>query len=556
MKEFFKDAPIAPDSAPPPSIRSYNSPAATSSPLPSSSSERGSSPCTIRPILKPNDPASIRIARTVREGSWANREPARNLVAGNRPRGSTRGSSALAQLCDTAEDGVAGRQPPSDDDVPGSDDSNPGEAQGEDANSGGESSDEEPEEVECLHPTSLVSVILEGAEDLLTLEEAYSTLTLKVREVLYGIGPLSQSAERQLRSVAEPIAEEAPALVRAITRDLRRLMGKVPHSEQSISSTPFRGLQPETRPSHFPPSPGSTPTKKGYSAAEIRYRRETSSVGAAVLRFLAALFNSPRLFCAFTEADLTALLEQVVMIPRTPVLPTPTPKRTYSTALVVLTHLRFPVEWVKPIKDKMIGALDSAWNTLGNGGPPYAFKDSVAVKKEAFLVLSQLIRTYPTIMIPAFASYIPGCLRELASKNEGIRRSASAALSSFVKLRFQMLADAELAVRFDDKQEEWEEMRTLVHRTELHAVNFLKGPTKSSPKRLFEENGERRTVTTEWGCLEAAFKALIGKQEDVAWACSTWAMLTSLMGKLYNTFPLTLQMDHIMDVSCSPPLRN
>lgn len=555
-KLFLKDMPIVvPDSAPPPSIRSYASPTATSSPsLGSSSSERGSSPSSIRPILKPIDRSTIRVARTLREGSWANKEPARRLVAGNRARGMGRGaSSSLAQLCDTAEDGVAARIPPSDDDVPGSDDSNP-EAQGE--NGSNDSSDEEPEEIECLHPTSLVHVIMDGSEDLLTLEEAYCTLTLKVREVLFNLGPVSRSAQAQLDAVVEPIAEEAPSLFRAITRDLSRLVGKVPEAEQSASSTPFRGLLPETRPTILPPSPGDTPTRKGYSSAEIRYRREASSVGAAALRFFAAVSSSPRLFEVFAPGDLTKLLDQVLMLIRTPVLPTPCPKRTYTTALTVLSHIRFPLHLISPSATKILDALNCAWNTLGNGGPPYAFKDPISVRRDAFAALIHLLHTYPETIFDGYQQYLQSCLRSMSSMNDGLRRSASSALSCFVKTRFQLVSAAEIAVRFDRNDEtvkNWDEMRVKVRRTELHTVHFLKstvrGPAKLAGKHYCDAKEQK---PSEWGLLEATFKALIGKQEDVAWGCSSWACIATLLGSHYNSFPHSGSLDHIMDVSFAP----
>ncbi|CAK9780686.1 unnamed protein product [Cutaneotrichosporon oleaginosum] len=547
-KEFAKDSPImVPETAPPPSIRAYSP--VTSSPIPSS--DRASSPSRPRrPILKASDPSMIRVARTVREGSWANREPARRLVVGSRPRDVAR-SGSLAQLCDTAEDGVAGRLP-SEDDMPGSDDS----AGAADAPAS-DGSDEEPEEVECLHPTSLVNVILEGAEDLLTLEEAYTTLTNKVRELPLIFGPVTEAAQFQLDAVAEPISDEAPALVRAVTRDLSRLMGKVPQSEHSQSSTPFRGLMFERASTiRLPPSPSNSPMKKGYSEAEIRYRREASSVGAAALRFLAALYSSPRLFSSFTEGDLVALLEQVIMIPKTPVLPTPIPKRTYSLALLVLAHLRIPSSWVARLDGKIFDALDSAWNVLGTGGPPFAFKDSAVVKREAFTALSALLRFYPQIMVPGYKRYLATSLRALSAIDTEMRRLASAAISAFVKARYQLLADAELAVQFDRERNakvEWEDLRDLVHRSELYAAQFFKTSVKPSPRRYNDtrpDNGQQ--VRTEWSCLEAAFKSLIGKQEDVAWACSTWAVVVTLMGSSYNSFPLGILLDHIMDRSLQP----
>jgi hypothetical protein len=85
---------------------------------------------------------------------------------------------------------------------------------------------------------------LSGDADLLTLEESYTSLTLRLRESLFDIGPPTLAVHTEFEHVCKEIRDEAPAIVCAIQRDLNRLMGKVPNSETTASTSPFRGLTP------------------------------------------------------------------------------------------------------------------------------------------------------------------------------------------------------------------------------------------------------------------------------------------------------------------------
>lgn len=445
----------------------------------------------------------------------------------------------LAELCDGAEDGVMGK-PTSDDIEPPSDDSNTGEgdAPGSDASDGSE----EEEEVECLHPTSLVDVILEGASDLLTLEEAYTSLTLRLRESVYEMGPATLSAHASFDQVYRPILDEAPAIVRAMQRDLHRLMGRVPNTETDQSSSPFRGLVASS-PSQYPPSPVKSP-RKGYTAAEVMYRREAAGVGCSVLRFLACIFNSPRMFVCFTEADLLALLDQVLVIFRSPSLPTPSPKRTYTLAMIVLSQLNLPAAWVRPMEKKVVASVELALNSVGLG--QNAIKDPSPIRKEAFNAMANLLAAYPDVFFSSYQSLLPICLRSLAHNNPTVRRSASAAAAAFVSSKLRLLENADLN-RADTS--EWTKTRAMVAKSETFVSNFLKAPLKVAGKLVYDSNGDKKT---EWSPLQNMFRQTVGSADEVAWACSTWAMLVSLMGHAYNTSSQVQEIDHIMDRSLQP----
>jgi hypothetical protein len=158
--------------------------------------------------------------------------------------------SMFLSTLDAAEDGIAGV--PISDDAPPSDDSDSsgeGQAGGQPSN-GQRGADnfsdesEEEEQEEGLHPSYLVENLLSGDADLLTLEESYTSLTLRLRESLFDIGPPTLAVHTEFEHVCKEIRDEAPAIVCAIQRDLNRLMGKVPNSETTASTSPFRGLTP------------------------------------------------------------------------------------------------------------------------------------------------------------------------------------------------------------------------------------------------------------------------------------------------------------------------
>lgn len=570
--------------APPPSIRSYHNQSSDGpSPDGSPSSGRPSvqqaaeTPLNFRSILKQRV-SDIRVAASVAEGTLNNKEAARLLVSGKRPKLMAMDSFQLAMMRKAAGDGPEGVTSAKGkermvDEVPGSDDSSSSDEAVDRESGPREGSWEEEEQIEedgALATGSLVNILLEGAEDLLTLEEAYATLTLRLRQriPIDNQEPSVDAAlEQDIRLATHPIRDEAPAMIRAIQRDLSRLLGKVPNSEVPSSeadSSPFRGLMPtqDTTPnnqrSRFTPSPtppmngarrgldGKEP-RQGYTESEVRYRREASGVGAAALRFLAFTFHTPHIYNCFTEADLAALLEQILIIPRTPKLPTPNPKRTYYLAVLLIAQMRIPLACILPAKEKLVRAIESAMNdTVGASSPGAGAKEGpTQIRKEAYHAVTNLMTTYPTTFFPFYADLLPGCLRALAHPMSIIRNRAAAAVTCFAASKYAILSDpANIGSR-----DAWARTKSMVQKSEYFVVSHLKSalkiPGKTGP--VYTSSGEKKT---EWSALEQIFKDTVGTT-DVHWACAVWAMVVSLIGGAYGSCGLAESIDHIMDVSAS-----
>ncbi|WWC88518.1 uncharacterized protein L201_003429 [Kwoniella dendrophila CBS 6074] len=587
---------------PPSSFRSYSDPV-TPFDSPSKSKAKGrtisDTPTLVRSILKSRMAQQIRLAATVEEGTLNNKEAARLLVSGKRPKLLARDSFQLAQLRNAAsnsQEDRKGKGKMQDIEIPSSDDSNvsnssdiPNHVSSEPdedmlIDNGGNSSEEEEETIEedgALSTASLVNIILDGAEDLLTLEEAYSTLTLRLRTRIpienELIEALSPAQIEDIRITTQPIKDEAPAMVRAIQRDLQRLLGKLPNNDlvsSDIEMTPFRGLMPlrddtlTTQRGRFTPSPtpvagtksSSSPTKsarQGYTESEVRYRREASGVGAAVLRFLAFTFHTSHLFSCYSEADLQSLLETVMIIPRTPKLPTPNPKRTYYLSIVILAQMNLPSACVQPVKDKVVRAVEGAMaDTLGSmGGVSSGKEGPSAIKKEGFHAVTNLVSNYPSILFPHYVDLLAGCLKAMVNPSNLIRCKAGSAISAFARAKFTLLANTQNALVEDPtnptNKENWLTAKTLISKSEFFVVSHLKSslklPGKSVP--IYGKDGEKRI---EWHSLEQVFKDTVGSTTDVHWACAAWSLIVTLMGSAYASSGLASGFDHIMDRSLQP----
>lgn len=470
-----------------------------------------------------------------------------------------RDSFQLAAMRTAASEGLdKGKGKALPDDNPASDDSeasdnNPVNGDGMDGSSEVE---EEVEECGPLATSSLVDIISGGAEDLLTLEEAYNVLVTNLKTRLPS-GDIPDDMQEEIELAVSPIRDAAPRLVCALQRDLRRLLGKVPNSEvpaQEADSSPFRGLMPmrdtarrlTPSPTPLPASkrlsPAGEPTRKGYSEAEVRYRRESAGVGAATLRFLAVLFNVQPLYSGFSDADLTSLLDMVMTILRTPSLPTPNPKRTFYNALTILAHIQIPSTCITPIKDKLARSLESALTDgLGTPNANNSAKDSTGqLRKEAFLAVTNVYLHYPSIFFPHFSELLTPCIRTLSSPSAVIRNRAGAALAAFASAKKAVLADT-------SNKENWVKNQNLVQRLEQFVISHLKSavrlPTRTT---LVPTIGEKRT---EWMELERTLKETVGTANEVSWACATWSLLVYLMGSSYASSGLAPAFDHIMDVS-------
>ncbi len=486
------------------------------------------------------------------------------VVSGLRPKLVARDSFQLAMMREAAGDSKGGAE-----DMPGSDDSISSEEAAPLGEREGSSEEEEDIEVDrALATGSIVGIILDGAEDLLTLEEAYNTLTFRLR---YRIttdpdSEVSKEMRDDIRIATQPLRDEAPAMVRAMQRDLARLVGKVPNSEVTSSEAetspfraliPLRGATPVNSRSRLTPSPtplngvagavsSEKPARQGYTESEVRYRRESSGVGSATLKFLAFALHTPHLFTCFTEADLRALLEQVLIILRITRLPTPNPKRTYYLSILILAQLELPAACLQPIKEKIVRAVESAINDTLPSATAGAKEGPSQIRKEGFHAVTNLVSRYPSIFFQHYSDLLPGCLRGLVSPLSSFRNKASTAVAAFAAARYSLIAD--LQERLPEQREAWVRAKAMVQKTEYFVISHLKTalkmPGKSSP--MYGNNGEKKT---EWTAIEQMFKDKVGSANDVHWACATWAVIVSLLGSAYSSSGLASGFDHIMDVS-------
>lgn len=508
----------------------------------------------------------IRIARTVEEGTLNNREAARLLVTGRRPGLVARDSFQLAQMRKGTDEVSLRAGKEGEVAMPASDDS-VGSEEGERDSSplGSEEEEEQVEQDGALTTSSLVDIVLNGAEDLLTLEEAYKTLILRLRQRI----PLEEEicndvSAYEMEISLRPIKDEAPAMVRALRRDMGRLLGKVPNSEFASpdrSSSPFKALQPlhDSTPINRRQTPSPTPTpteskelkpsRQGYSEAEVRYRRESAGVGQAAIGMLGLIFERRPISTCFTEADMQSLLDDLLMVPRTPNMPTPNPKRTYFAATMVLSNMRIPSACVNPIRDKIVRGIESMTSeTFGSGGIPIR---DLNFKKEVYNAIAHLMTEYPSIFFAYYAELLAPSLRAVASPSIVVRQRATSAVTAF--------AAAKIAIRkaarekaFKDKttaaHAEWVRLRQLVSKSEVFVANHLKRVPPLAGRAVYTQDGERRT---EWLAIDKLIKEKM--TTDVYWGCAVWASLVTLVGDQYASFGLaggSSGFNNIMAVSC------
>ena len=457
--------------------------------------------------------------------------------------------------------------------MPSSDDSAASDDMEDQLDGAGEEEDEEDEEEEmveepgALSTASLVRILLDGAEDLLTLEEAYNELLIRLRLGVTHPAEVSESPSNNVdhvRIATRPIRDEAPAVVRALIRDLNRLLGKVPNTDHYVDAdnSPFRGLQP-LKDIHTEGHISSSPTelnkkavkRQGYTEAEVRYRREAAGVGQAALKLLAYLLHEQALYSCFSTTDLRSLLDTAMIIPRTPRLPTPNPKRTYYASICILAQVRIPREAVEPIREKVARVVESALNetlgNMGNGGVPGGITNMSVVKKEGYHAAINLLTTYPSLFVHHYAELLPIPLKAMSSPTPSHRNKASAACAAFAsaKISASTLAIDALSRYIGDesKKEAWEELQLSISRSETLVITQLKGTLKNANGQVMTTSAGDKKV--EANALEQRFKDTIGTADGVQWACAAWSVVVCLLGSGYAGSGLSGTFDHIMNVS-------
>lgn len=382
--------------------------------------------------------------------------------------------------------------------------------------------------------SSLVGIIIDSADDLLTIEEAYNMLGHRLRQhaTTVDLDP----------SILEPILRDVPGFVRALSRDVGRLLAPLSplSSDCERSSSPCEGL----------------PKRQGYTESEVRYRREASGVGHAALRWLAFMLFFEPLYSAFTIADLSALLDLVLTIPFTPKLPTPNAKRTYALAIYVLAHIRIPVAAVIPVKTRLMEALRKAVGegSLSQwGGGPAQDKSAggnVKARLEGFSAISNVLTSYPAVFVPHHRELLPVVLKGLTNSNAVTRQRAQLAAGAFVTAKIAWMeltarqvkaVHKELAIEAATPEDvaiaeaDWLTARNTNRELESGCLAYL--------RRSKATTGVRET---EYAKLDKELKTQMSA--DSKWACATWATLVSLLGEKYVKADMYKDINHIMKV--------
>ncbi|KAJ9122813.1 hypothetical protein QFC24_004244 [Naganishia onofrii] len=350
---------------------------------------------------------------------------------------------------------------------------------------------------------SLLDIIMHEADDLMAVEDAYNLIQVRYRKLFAQNQSVTSTAEEP---GAEPAADLALALdrfqqcssdiYRSFIRDISRLVGtsisSVPppvldsspppnehlnptqgeitpspspepnarlvnfnqHSQRSaarVPASPILGIARLSSSSNPPSSPN--PTRQGYSEAEVRYRRALAGVGQSSLRFLAFVFHRSELYRCFSDTDITSLISSVLVIPNTPKLRTPNPKKSYALAMYSLCHLKVPVICVQPIKEKLMRVLTYGLGEGGlkcwGGGPGKREGEGGNVKArfECFAAMANALVQYPSLFIPRHKDLIPLILGGLIDGQQGMKVKAGMALCGFMKGRLNWLRETERAVK-------------------------------------------------------------------------------------------------------------
>ncbi|GHJ86537.1 hypothetical protein NliqN6_2939 [Naganishia liquefaciens] len=553
----------------------------------------------VKSILKRHHSATpIRIAENVEQGTRENTEESRTRLGSPRPGLVKMDSFALAAKARSAagasvgDDRKGGEEAPgSDGTVPeGGDDTAEKENQETGSGTGDDSSGQRPgsgetsrREIGSNSVDSLLDIIIHEADDLLAVEDAYSLLQVRYRSLFAAIAATPTNNKVELDSALESFRTRSSDIFRAFLRDITRLVetpitsippplldssppptghldptvvtpSPSPDGNHRLANFTRRGKQP-TISAHAPISPvlgtvrsnGPTspkPTRQGYSEAEVRWRRALAGVGQASLRFLAFVLHRAELHRCMSDTDVTELIRTVLMIPTTPKLYTPNPKKSYALAMYSLCHLQVPIACINPIKEKFMQVITYG---LGDGGikcwgtglsKQKTEGGNVKARLECFAAMANAHVQYPSLFIPRHKEYLPLIFKALIDGQAGMKARAGMALCAFVKGRLNWLRETDKAikdcqatdtaedgekVRSKAAVEAWMKARKVAQESQISAQDYLTTTVKQT-----RADAERIAV---WDAIVVLLtKAMT---TDPLWACTIWTCIVSLLGQTY-----------------------
>lgn len=375
-----------------------------------------------------------------------------------------------------------------------------------------DSSDGSSEYAEGSGAKELLEAIIDDQSDYYAVEDAYHQLQARLRARLQ-LDREEMSVEEMAAAdeLVAPFKDRSVALLFALKRHVAGVMAPAPTSILD-SSSPIQPLAPTLSSTPSPsPTRAANATRKGFSEAEVQARRAASLAGQQALRFIAFLLHRPELFCLYSDADLTSLLQSVLVIPFSPRLNTPNPKKTYPLSIYPLSHVRIPSAAIQPLLDRILNAVlnkaidqsSCAWG--GQPSPKQGEGGNVNARREGFLALANLVRQYPQLFLPRHAEIIPVVIRALSNSSPVVRVKATLAAGAIVKAKMWARRNG---------------MRDVATAVESTTAGYFLKPTLGRAWLEFQES------------LSKAFGTHYG------WASTAWALVVSMLGDQFVSKPI------------------
>ncbi|KAA1469738.1 hypothetical protein DENSPDRAFT_640877 [Dentipellis sp. KUC8613] len=328
------------------------------------------------------------------------------------------------------------------------------------------------------------------------IAEAYNTIYLRLR-----------ASGSQL---ASPAAQEYPALqflknnhaaiATVFTRDVSRALTLPPGLSRRLS-----------------PSIDFSRSGSREASEEARYAKDSTVVCHFALRVIAQLFQSLAIYDALPEDDVLTLLDAVIAILKTPILPSFNASKTYALSIWVLRTQTLPRSLICRRADELTGAL----KRIVGKTPSHVTIDLIIDGLEA---INSLLASHSDIFLQPFCTLIPSILIHLTASSPQLRHQAACTLAAYCSLIVQPITDTSSSVRQSIAK---------------HVQSFLEAQT--SPTASFPTDESLSDL------LESALRAANPFEPGggATWALTAVACLTLLHGPsiFYHKQALRLCME-------------
>ncbi|KAF7298883.1 hypothetical protein MIND_00836300 [Mycena indigotica] len=269
--------------------------------------------------------------------------------------------------------------------------------------------------------SSAVQTLADSDASLDDLIRAYSVLTARLR------AHITFNSDTKC-ALLSPLRKHRTAVTEAIIRDLARCAVDPDTMEMSAEDIEEEEhIKEQRQPLHLP-SPKSSPKKKrGTTAKKARYGRDLCTTCHSALKLLAVVFTLPAVFNIFNNAELSAILTEVLGIPLADQLPTPNSRKTYALSIWLLQTQRLPPSVLDGAADRIAHAIGRGIDgELGKEGKKGSASDGLKA-------IHDLCVYQPAIFVPKFEPLLPSMLTNLLASTLSLRTQACHALGGFAR---------------------------------------------------------------------------------------------------------------------------